>query len=472
MARPSITPRPFFRYLTMALEPKERASGEIRAQIKQIENELLDTSKHFSPDDLKSKGEALASLKNRMRLLEGITPEAEIKAQHGDEETLRVASPENQPDEDYPARWQERYTTLCRTVAQAFGTTGNYLSVLTGRTKANARQLKVMNEVMALTRSGSTIIGTASDSSGGEFLLPLQQVAQIFRVENIQQGILQGARRYPVAGRTLRIPYVKQTDASVDRPMAGISKINIIGEGSTIDEDENVFAQRLLTVYKYAAITKLSDEIMQDDLTSEVVPTVMSQIGQEVLNQMNFDMTISGSGTSNSLGALHANNAALIKVTRLQQNKINTVDVFSMYAQFTGGPNSRWFISRTALPSLFGLTVGGTSFVTFLQNLRDNPMGATLLGYPVVITDFSNALGSISDIALVNPDFYAAAVRQQLTVESSIHVAFTTDLVTYRFIARGGGTPIPDGTYAYRSVTGTKVAAHSPFVTLDSVYSS
>jgi len=77
------------------------------------------------------------------------------------------------------------------------------------------------------------------------------------------------------------------------------------------------------------------------------------------------------------------------------------------------------------------------------------------------------ALGSESDFSLINPDFYALAIRKALTVESSIHYAFNTDLTTWRFVARAGGIPIPIDTYAWKSTASTKVNAHSPFVSLD-----
>lgn len=460
----------------MALQPKERAGAEFRRQAQQLRDELLDDKKQLTQDEVKQKSDGIAALLARAVAVEGITPEAEVKDQGGDL-LLRQAAPEN-ADSDVPeVAFGTRYEQVCKETAKAFGSTKRYIDCMTGRRQPTTRQSHVMQAIRDLTRAA--IVGTTSDGSGGEFLLPLQQVAAIFRVENVQQGILQSARRYPVAGRTLRIPYVKQTDAAVTRPLAGITNISIIGEGSTKDEYENVFAQRLLTVFKYAAVTKMSDEIIEDDLTNELVPTVMAQIGQEVLNQMNYDMTILGGGTTNSVGALHTSaNPALIKITRATQNSITAADAFNMMAQFTGGPNSRWFITRTGLAKLWAMNVTNTAFVTFLQNLRD-PVGqagvgggsiGTLLGYPVVVSDFMNALGSESDFALVNPDFYAAAIRQQLTVESSIHVEFVKDLTTYRFVARGGGIPIPDGTYAYRSPSGTKVAPHSPFVTLDDVY--
>jgi HK97 family phage major capsid protein len=129
-------------------------------------------------------------------------------------------------------------------------------------------------------------------------------------------------------------------------------------------------------------------------------------------------------------------------------------------------------VSRSALAQVMQMALSGTTLVTYLPNLNNNPMGANLLGYPIVVCDFLNALGSESDFALINPAFYALGLRQALTVESSIHYAFVDDVTTYRFVARAGGIPIPDGTYAYRSVASSKVNEHSPFVTLDDVVAS
>ena len=125
-----------------------------------------------------------------------------------------------------------------------------------------------------------------------------------------------------------------------------------------------------------------------------------------------------------------------------------------------------WFASRYTLQSLMQLTLNGTSLVTWLTNLRDKPQ-MLLLGIPVVITDLLAPLGSKNDFALINPDFYAIAWRQGLTVQSSIHEKFRYDITTYRFVARAGGVPLPTSTYAYKYANGAKIAEHSPFVTLD-----
>src|SRR5690606_14646219 len=89
------------------------------------------------------------------------------------------------------------------------------------------------------------IIGDANDPSGGEFLLPLQQVAEIFRLDNLQQGMMGFARRYAVSGRTLRIPYLVQDDGDVTRPGASIANVTIVGEGDEKPAREPSFQQRL-----------------------------------------------------------------------------------------------------------------------------------------------------------------------------------------------------------------------------------
>jgi HK97 family phage major capsid protein len=210
--------------------------------------------------------------------------------------------------------------------------------------------------------------------------------------------------------------------------------------------------------------------MIEDDMTGELDSTVIQLVGGEIMNQLNFHITISGSGSSMPTGALYTSQGALIKITRTTQNRIKFADALNMYVAHTHGPNSFWIIGRRAFAELPQFELSTGSGATFIQTLNQDPNNARLLGYPIVISDFLNALGSEGDFGLINPDHYAAAVRKQLTVESSIHYAFVNDITTWRLLARGAGTPIPTAPYAYRSVTSTNVDEHSPFVVLDDVY--
>ncbi len=118
---------------------------------------------------------------------------------------------------------------------------------------------------------------------------------EIFSVSNQQPGLFQYARRYNVPGRSLRIPYLVQDEGTttLNRPMAGkIANVTIVGEGSTKPTREPTFGQRLLTMYKYAAITQFGDELLGDDFTGELPSEVTTAVGGQIVNKMNEDINL------------------------------------------------------------------------------------------------------------------------------------------------------------------------------------
>ena len=455
--------------MATAVAPTKNAhANELRAQAQAIMAEIQDTAKPLTADELKTKTDAFHALTTRAQFLADHTPDAEVDRQGGTGTEVQRISPEEAARQHIPASLKGRVEQFRANITAQFGGTANYCRAARGQVNVNPAQQKVLEEAKALTR---TIVGTASDASGGEFLLPLEQENNIFRVDNTLPGLLQRARMYSMKGRTKRIPALVQDNSDLTRPLSSISAITIVGEGDAKPVREPQFRQRLLTAFKYAAISKIADEMLDDDFTGDLEPAMTMAVGGEILNQINFDITIAGGGTTAPVGALHTSaNPALIKVTRTTQNRIKFADALNMYVRFTHGPNAFWIISRRAIAELFQFELSTGSPLVFLNSMAMNPAGANLLGYPVVVSDFLNTLGAEGDFGLINPDHYAAALRRQLTVESSIHVEFVNDVTTWRFFARGGGIPIPLAPYAYQSASSTNVDEHSPFVVLDDVY--
>ena len=452
---------------------KNKEANELRARARAIMEEIGDPTKELTVDQFTAKKAEFDALTLRAQLMAEHTPDAEIQRQGGEpasEVATRVQSREEAAKQDYPPTIRAKVDALRKNIQRSFGGTANYIRVARGQSQPNAAQLQVLEQAKALTR---TIIGTAEDASGGEFLLPLEQEASIFRIDNTIPGLLQRARLYSMRGRTKRIPYLIQDNEDLTRPLSGIAAITIVGEAEAKPVREPAFGQRLLTAYKYAAISEIADETLDDDFTGDLEPALIQSVGQEILNQLNFDITIDGSGSGEPTGALHTSaNGALLKVTRTTENRIKFPDIVNMYTQHTHGPNSFWIISRRAIGELFQMELSSGSGVTYLAGMASDPSKIPLLGYPVIVSDFLNTLGAEGDIGLINPDHYAAALRRQLTVESSIHVKFVNDVTTWRFFARGGGIPIPTAPYAYRSAASSNIDEHSPFVVLDDVYVS
>ena len=442
------------------LVSKNRAAAELREKAHKIRHDLVDATNSFTAEEVEKMTGDIRSLEMRAQAAAEFTPDAEVARQGGDEGLVRVDAGGERTEF---ANMGDAMQEVRSTIVNAFSNVGSYIRAAT-RGPANAAEAAALKQVDQFTR---TITGS---TNGGEYLLPLTQVPEIFSVSNQQPGLFQYARRYNVPGRSLRIPYLVQDEGTttLNRPMAGkIANVSIVGEGATKPVREPTFGQRLLTMYKYAAITQFGDELLGDDFTGELPSEVTTAVGGQIVNKINEDITIDGSGSSEPLGALNANNGSLIAVNRATASTFTAADAFSMYEKHTHGANSAWMISRRVLNKLFALQTTNNTMVTWLANLRDKPQ-MLLLGLPVIVTDLLPTLGTKGDVALVNGDFYAMGLRQALTVESSIHVAFIQDVTTYRFVARGGGIPLPTSTYAYKvDGSGNKVDAHSPFVVLD-----
>lgn len=443
----------------------DKANG-FRAQASELRAKLLDESVPLTKDEMIRIEDEIKSLEYRAAAVAGFTPENEIIDQGGADLLTRNAGHGAAQEED--KSYAEQVDSLRKEVRNAFGGPNGMLLALAKRTliPLNSRQQAVIAKIDALTTR--TITGGAGNPSGAEYLLPLQQEESIFQIPVEVGGIFSSARRFAVRGRTLRIPYLVQTNGDVNRPMSGIADVTIVGEAAEKPEFEPKFNQRLLTVYKYAGYTEIADETLSDDMTGELAPTVQNVIGGQIINKVNEDITIDGNGTSQPLGAFNAANPSLFKVTRKTASSFKIEDVFNMYARHVLGPNSAWYMHPSVIPQLMNLSLSGTTLVTFVTGLNGRPQ-MQLLGLPIIVTPLMAVLGAESDVALGNGAFYAMALRQALTVESSIHYRFRNDITAYRFFARAGGIPIPDGTYSYKAVNSVKQYAVSPFVVLDDV---
>ena len=452
--------------MSTPLVSKSRQAAQLREQAHKIRHDLVDATKSYSAEEVEKMTSDIRSLEMRAQAAAEFTPDAEVSRQGGDSELVRVDT-QAAPRTEF-AGMGDAMQQVRSVVVNAFPNLGSYVRAAT-RGPANQSEAAALKQIDTMTR---TITGS---TNGGEFLLPLTQVPEIFSIDNQQPGLFQVARRYNVPGRSLRIPYLVQDEGTtvLNRPMAGkIANVSIVGEGSTKPTREPTFGQRLLTMYKYAAITQFGDELLGDDFTGELPAEVTAAVGGQIVNKINEDITIDGGGTTEPIGALNAANTSLLAVNRASAGTFTAADAFSMYEKHTHGPNSVWMISRRVLSKLFALQQTNNTMVTWLANLRDKPQ-MLLLGLPVIVTDLLPALGTKGDVALVNGDFYAMGLRQALTVESSIHVAFVQDVTTYRYVARAGGIPLPTSTYAYKvDGSGNKVDPHSPFVVLDVIASS
>jgi len=350
------------------LATKNRQAQELRSQAEQLRTKLADATVSMTQDEVNTTLEGIRSLEIRANAVADFTPDAEVQRQGGADGMTRVDSIESAGDSNHSLASRtipDELRTLASEARHAFGDVRGFLHAVTGRnTSLSDSQKRFMERAKLMTR---TITG---DTNGGEFLLPLTQVQDIFSLENVQIGIMQDARIYNVPGRSLRIPYLIQDEGTntLNRPTAGkIANVTIVGEGATKPVREPSFGQRLLTVYKWAAITQVSDELMGDDFTGELPAEFTNAVGQQTMNAINEYCTIDGTGSGQPTGALYPGDWN-IEVARATANTITAADVFKMYQNHTHGPRSYWLASRRTMAALFALQTTNNTMVTFLQS--------------------------------------------------------------------------------------------------------
>jgi HK97 family phage major capsid protein len=67
--------------------------------------------------------------------------------------------------------------------------------------------------------------------------------------------------------------------------------------------------------------------------------------------------------------------------------------------------------------------------------------GMTIFGRPVMVTEFNATLGTVGDIVVADLSEYLFWEKGGVQEAQSIHVAFTTDEMAFRFIYRCTGQP-------------------------------
>lgn len=130
--------------------------------------------------------------------------------------------------------------------------------------------------------------------------------------------------------------------------------------------------------------------------------------------------------------------------------------------------NAVWLAEQSVEPQLLPLLIAGTAATT--AALLYTPPGmygnntpyGLLLGRPVIFVEQAAALSTQGDLNLVDLDQYLLPTKTDIRADTSIHVAFLTGEVAFRFMLRLDGAP-----WWKKPLTPYSGAAtRSPFVTL------
>ena len=223
--------------------------------------------------------------------------------------------------------------------------------------------------------------------------------------------------------------------------VTGYSTGALVAEGGTIGESDPAFGQSTISVYKYAAIVEASSELIEDNGVGSfnVLNFVADQGGAAVARALSAAWT-AGSGSSQPNGYDNCTaGVTAASATAITANELIDLQ-HSITAPYRIG--AAWAMNDSTLKAVRKLVDSNGQYV-WQPGLRvSNP--DELLGAPVY-TDTNMEEIATGKKTVVYGNFtrgYFCRIAGGVRVESSNAPAFTTDLISTRFIVRGGGNII------------------------------
>jgi HK97 family phage major capsid protein len=309
----------------------------------------------------------------------------------------------------------------------------------------NARMLK--DDQIARLKKYDEFANAYSSSvpSEGGYLIPEEVRSDIMTVA-LEEGIVRPrAHVVPMSTGRLRYPVLDFT-TEVGEVFGGIV-MSWLDEGQEIPETSSTFAAIELIAHKLGGLASLPNELIND---AKALESWLRQAMPQAIRHFEDIGFLKGDGVKKPLGALHADNPALIVVgdeSGQSTPSITWVNVLTMFSRFLPESFEKglWIITPDAIPEIFtmALPVGtGGSAVMIGEGGGPQRPAMTLLGMPIKWSRKAPAvLGTQGDISLVDLSKYVVGDTQQLSLDASEHSSFKKDKTDFRIVERIDGQP-------------------------------
>jgi len=187
-----------------------------------------------------------------------------------------------------------------------------------------------------------------------------------------------------------------------------------------------------------------TNRLLQD---AGALEAVFLQAFSEEMAWMKEDARINGTGAGQPLGILNSPATVQVDKESGQTRKLVYENIVAMWSRLWSRSrgNSVWLINQDLEPFLFTMTLavgtGGGPVYLPPGGANDAPYGR-LMGRPVVAVEYCKTAGTSGDIILWDPTQYVEITKGGMIADQSIHVRFTTNENTFRFITRVDGQPL------------------------------
>lgn len=327
----------------------------------------------------------------------------------------------------------------------------------------NARDNR-LNWQLLSPATGSAQAGVPSD--GGYLIQKDFSTALLARVNELG-NVKSRVRTIPIGPDSdgLKLPAINETSRATGSRWGGI-QMYWGAENDAATAKKPSFRTMELELKDLIGLAYASDRLLRD---ASAVESIFMQAFSEETVFMVEDALINGTGAGMPLGILTS--PAVVSVAKETGQAAATIvfeNIQKMWSRLwaRSRANAVWIINQDAEPQLNSMTLvvgtGGVPVYLPPGGLSQSPF-STLMGRPVIPLEYCATLGTTGDIMLVDFSQIVAIEKDAMQADSSIHVRFTTNERTFRFIYRYDAQPVWNSALTPFKGSATK----SPYVKLD-----
>lgn len=300
--------------------------------------------------------------------------------------------------------------------------------------------------------------------SQGGFLVDKTFESEILS-KSFQNGkLLNRVRKFEIGANSngIKIPYIDETSRA-NGSRSGGTRGYWLSEAGSKTASKPKLGQVEMSLEKLIGLCYATDELLED---STVLGQVLLRDFSEELTFKIEDALINGTGAGQPLGIVSS--GALVSVGKETGQTATTLvyeNVMKMYARYWSKGRGVVLANADIIPQLFKMSVavgtGGIPVYMPANGISRQPFDS-LYGLPILYMEQCPTLGQPGDLIFCDPEEYILIQKGGLQSASSIHVQFTTDETTFRFVWRVNGQPWWTAPLTPYKGTGNTV---SPFVT-------
>jgi len=334
--------------------------------------------------------------------------------------------------------------------------------------KLTTEEVNKFTEINKGTKTAGDGMHSDDFSEGGSFLRP-DYASELLKSGYESAGLVNLARQMTTAGNSLKFAALDDYDKSSGY-VSGAVIMYWINEKDTLTVSKPTTSEYTIELDKLGGLSYASMEMIEDSPFS-IEQQLKADFADAFALAMD-DVMINGIGTKTPQGILNAPAlySVAIETNQTSADPILPANIMKMWASMRPSSQRRavWVITPDLLAILPQMTVvGGTaSTPVFLpMNSMANQPYMTLYGRPIIVNECCQAKNTKGDIFLCDWQNYVILTKSNsgLRYDTSIHVEFLYDQLTFRFIYRIGGRCVWKTYQTPRRGT----TYRAPFVSLD-----